>query len=84
MHADSEPFVSNKDETDEIDLKKIIEARVNRENILKSESGSPAKETNQDSEGEIDSDELMLHIDEALKKITSALPSNKTKSALNK
>ena len=43
-------------------------------------SESPGKE----SEGEIDSDELMLHIDEALKKIVLSLPQNKTKSALNK
>ena len=50
------------------------------------ESGgeSPGKEAANESEGEIDSDELMLHIDEALNKIVQSLPPNKTKTALNK
>ena len=37
-----------------------------------------------ESEGDIESDDLMLHIDEALSKIVQSLPPTKIKASLNK
>ena len=84
MHEDAQPFACPKDDDDETDLKKIVEDRETRERKAQSIDGSsPGKEGNE-SDGEIDSDDLMLHIDEALSKIVKCLPPNKTKTALNK
>jgi len=63
-HEDSEPFVAVEDDNDEADLQVALTAK-------KSPDGSPEGGA---PDREMDSDELMLHIDEALSKIVSKLP----------
>lgn len=75
MHDDDEPFdSSNKDENDEAALKQLEDARRARSGIHSPEAESPGKE-GIEAEGEIASeDDLLLTLDEAVKKIVQCLP----------
>ena len=70
MHDDEEPFdSSNKDENDEAALKQLEDARRVMSDIHSPEAESPEKQ-GAEGEGEIASeDDLLLTLDEAVKKI---------------
>lgn len=80
QHDDEPPFDSTAEENDDQDLEAI--ARLRAQNASPEEE-SPEKEADQEEEPEIDSDDLMVFIDEALFKIVSKLPAQGTKKTLN-
>ena len=86
LHEDLKPFVAQKDDDDDSDLKQLQEKREAKE---KEEQAKALAENGgatgaNESEGDIESDDLMLHIDEALSKIVQSLPPTKIKASLNK
>ena len=86
LHDDPQPFVVKKDDDDDSDLKLLQEQREAKEKELEAkqlaESGRMTGPN--ESEGDIESDDLMLHIDEALSKIVAGLSPTKIKASLNK
>lgn len=87
QHDDETPFDAGEEDPDDHDLDVIKQNRAAVQGM--DETGADNK-TGQDEnagdeeEPEIESDDLMLYIDEALNKIISKLPSENKKTELNK
>ena len=75
LHDDPKPFVK-KDDDDDSELKQLQEKREakEKEEQAKALAESGGATGANESEGDIESDDLMLHIDEALSKIVQSLP----------
>lgn len=85
QHDDETPFDAPEEDPDDHDLDVIRQNRAANDGQTDVDASKVDQTNNaEEEEPEIDSDDLMLYIDEALNKIISKLPENKKKTELNK
>ena len=86
QHDDETPFDAGEEDPDDHDLDIIKQNRAAAQGMDENGADNKAgqdENAGDEEEPEIESDDLMLYIDEALNKIISRLPSEKKKTELN-